>query len=579
MNATSHHRSSRRRGPRRPRPHRCGGKAAARRQERRAGRFRRAAVRARRAGGSGRLRRRRARGACARAPGRSSPRASRARRKSASSRRTRRAGDHLKSISVIEIVNDDMPFLVDSVMAELDRARPRRPPGRASDPRGRARQGRQAQSAPPARRAAGQGEPRESFIHIHVERIDDAARRAEIVQALEQVLAEVRRLRAGLAADAPARRRGDRRSSRPIRRRCRSTTSPRRSSSSNGWRPTTSPCSACATTPSPDKSRDLAPVHGHRARPAARRRRAGAHARRQGGDDHAAASRVLRRAEDADRHQGQRQVARAPPRLSRLHRRQALRRRRQPVGEFRIVGLFTSTAYTRSIRSIPYLRRKVDAVLTRAGFDPESHSGKALVNVLETYPRDELFQIDEDTLYHFALSDPAARGAPARARAGAARPLRPLRLGAGLCAARALRAAGARADRRLSRRGLQGPRQRLLSVHSRKRRSTRVHFIIGRKDGATPDPDRATLEQAVGAIVRTWTDALGRGACRGPRAGPGPRAVRALSATAFSDGYREAYSPAGRGRRHPRHRERCRRSARSASTSIRAARTASRASA
>ena len=75
-----------------------------------------------------------------------------------------------------------------------------------------------------------------------------------------------------------------------------------------------------------------------------------------------------------------------------------------PSGEFRIVGLFTSTVYIRSIRSIPYLRRKVDAVLTRAGFNPETHSGKALVNVLETYPRDELFQIDEDTLYHFALS-------------------------------------------------------------------------------------------------------------------------------------------------------------------------------
>src|SRR5207247_4112509 len=35
--------------------------------------------------------------------------------------------------------------------------------------------------------------------------------------------------------------------------------------------------------------------------------------------------------------------------------------------------------------------------------DPEGHSGKALVNVLETYSRDELFQIDEDTLYRFAL--------------------------------------------------------------------------------------------------------------------------------------------------------------------------------
>src|SRR4030095_1765534 len=41
------------------------------------------------------------------------------------------------------------------------------------------------------------------------------------------------------------------------------------------------------------------------------------------------------------------------------------------VGESRIVGLFTSTVYTRSIRTIPYLRRKLDAVVRRAGFDPD----------------------------------------------------------------------------------------------------------------------------------------------------------------------------------------------------------------
>src|SRR5262249_44371878 len=60
------------------------------------------------------------------------------------------------------------------------------------------------------------------------------------------------------------------------------------------------------------------------------------------------------------------------------------------VGEVRIIGLFTSTAYTRSTRAIPYVRRKVDAVIRRAGFDAGGHSGKALANVLESYPRDEL---------------------------------------------------------------------------------------------------------------------------------------------------------------------------------------------
>ena len=72
------------------------------------------------------------------------------------------------------------------------------------------------------------------------------------------------------------------------------------------------------------------------------------------------------------------------------------------AGELRIVGLFTSTAYTQMSSAIPYLRRKIAAVVERAGFVPEGHSGKALINVLETFPRDELFQIDEDLLYQFA---------------------------------------------------------------------------------------------------------------------------------------------------------------------------------
>ena len=52
---------------------------------------------------------------------------------------------------------------------------------------------------------------------------------------------------------------------------------------------------------------------------------------------------------------------------------------------------------------MPYLRHKVAKVIARAGFDPASYAGRALLNVLENYPRDELFQIDEDTLYHFAI--------------------------------------------------------------------------------------------------------------------------------------------------------------------------------
>src|SRR5579862_5366689 len=61
-------------------------------------------------------------------------------------------------------------------------------------------------------------------------------------------------------------------------------------------------------------------------------------------------------------------------------------------GEHRFLGLWTSTAYHGSPRDIPVLRRKVQRVIEHFGLDPAGHDGKAVLNVLETYPRDELFQ-------------------------------------------------------------------------------------------------------------------------------------------------------------------------------------------
>ncbi|MBN9536948.1 MAG: hypothetical protein BGN99_14900 [Alphaproteobacteria bacterium 65-37] len=73
------------------------------------------------------------------------------------------------------------------------------------------------------------------------------------------------------------------------------------------------------------------------------------------------------------------------------------------TGERRLVGLFTSAAYHAMVRDVPLLRGRVDGLLRRSGFDPNGHDGKALMAILEAYPRDELFQIDEDTLYDHAM--------------------------------------------------------------------------------------------------------------------------------------------------------------------------------
>ncbi|WP_367322706.1 NAD-glutamate dehydrogenase [Streptomyces sp. HUAS ZL42] len=74
------------------------------------------------------------------------------------------------------------------------------------------------------------------------------------------------------------------------------------------------------------------------------------------------------------------------------------------VGERRFLGLFSSAAYTESVRRVPVIRRKVDEVLKRAGFTPDSHDGRDLLQILETYPRDELFQTPPDELQSIATS-------------------------------------------------------------------------------------------------------------------------------------------------------------------------------
>jgi glutamate dehydrogenase len=73
------------------------------------------------------------------------------------------------------------------------------------------------------------------------------------------------------------------------------------------------------------------------------------------------------------------------------------------VGEWRFLGLYTTAAYHEHPRDIPVLRHKFNRALARAAFPPGGHDYKALVDILETYPRDELFQITEDELFAIAI--------------------------------------------------------------------------------------------------------------------------------------------------------------------------------
>ncbi|GAB6197019.1 NAD-glutamate dehydrogenase [Lysobacter xanthus] len=75
----------------------------------------------------------------------------------------------------------------------------------------------------------------------------------------------------------------------------------------------------------------------------------------------------------------------------------------KPIREERFLGLFTSSAYTRRPWDIPMVRRRYEQVMARSGLPGDGHSGKALKHILETLPRDELFQSTEEELFRTGM--------------------------------------------------------------------------------------------------------------------------------------------------------------------------------
>jgi glutamate dehydrogenase len=211
----------------------------------------------------------------------------------------------------------------------------------------------------------------------------------------------------------------------------------------------------------------------------------------------------------------------------------------QVTGTRVFLGLFTSLAYSRPARATPFLRLKVANVLRRSGFDPQSHDGKALAHILETFPRDELFQISEDELYDiasgilglqerqrvalFVRRDPFGRFLSClvyvpRERYGSA-----LRQRFGTILEQAFAAK------------LDG-----FTVHLDDAVLARVHFIL-RAEGALPEIDLAGLEHDLAETARSWADRLGEAltAARGEAAAV-PLAAR--YGNAFPSNYQERFA-------------------------------------
>ncbi len=75
----------------------------------------------------------------------------------------------------------------------------------------------------------------------------------------------------------------------------------------------------------------------------------------------------------------------------------------KPVEILHILGLFTSIVYYQSAQRIPLLRHKINLIRKKSGFPASGHSGKALIAILEDFPRDELFQSPIDEIFETAL--------------------------------------------------------------------------------------------------------------------------------------------------------------------------------
>ncbi len=303
--------------------------------------------------------------------------------------------------SVIEIVNDDMPFLVDSTTTEINRqgltlhliAHPIFAVER--DAGGALASLRPRNEAPQA--------ARESWMHIEVDRLVDPQQRAELVAGIERVLGDVRaavqdwmpmtaRLQEGAAeyANAP---------------------------------PTLPPALVAESRAFLEwLADDHITLLGYRQHDLVR----------EDGEDAlrlvaGSGLGVLREADAATESASfsrlpasARALAHAPLPMvvvtkadtrSTVHRPgytdyigvKRFDQAGRVVGEHRFLGLFTSTAYSARVAETPLLRGKVEAIAERAGLPPGGHLAKALAHILETYPRDELFQISDDELYETAL--------------------------------------------------------------------------------------------------------------------------------------------------------------------------------
>jgi glutamate dehydrogenase len=209
-------------------------------------------------------------------------------------------------------------------------------------------------------------------------------------------------------------------------------------------------------------------------------------------------------------------------------------------GEVRFLGLFTAEAYDETARSIPFVRRRVQKIMAASGAAPGGHSEKALANLIETWPRDELFQTRSAILGPMLMGALHLIGRP-RTKLFLRRDEFDRFVTALVFVPRESY------DTAL--------RQRIAAVlteaYEGELRSfqpyfdagpmARVHFEIGLVPGH-PEPDAAELEARIAGLARTWDQGFRDLLMESKLSGADREGARAFIG-AFNAAYREAFSP------------------------------------
>ncbi len=212
------------------------------------------------------------------------------------------------------------------------------------------------------------------------------------------------------------------------------------------------------------------------------------------------------------------------------------------VGERRFLGLFSSAAYTESVRRIPVLREKAAKVIDIVGLDAMSHAGKALMDVLETYPRDELFQTPVEDLV------------PIASQVMYTRERRQLKLFVrrdiyGRFLSCLVYLPRDRYNTTVRERIAAILKQQLggdsieYTAHVGESYAARLHFVVRPAKGEQiGDPDVADLERRCAEAARSWRDDFASAVITAYGEEAGSRLVRTYAAC-FPEAYKEDYPP------------------------------------